>query len=186
MMNAPELGKLITTTVHRDAIHIAVAPVEAATTLQPGQHVTVVDGKAYGGPGKQVGIVDPFLMSMIKPGEKFYLFLYPNTILSLRHEWVHPAFPETTQPEKSFDKAKAEEWLRDYAAKVRPYDAEGRGKDYAYRQFIEDAKEGDIFYHGRDCHGLYDVDDANELFENLSIVLGYRVNGDSFSYSCSC
>lgn len=41
-------------------------------------------------------------------------------------------------------------------------------------------------YYGSDCHGLHDVEDAYELFEKLSIVLGHPVNGESFTYSCSC
>lgn len=87
---------------HRDAIHIAVAPVTAAVGLYPGDrvgldrngHATTVDDDMT---GPIVGIADPFLVRdgikvRVKPGERFYLFLFPGTITSLRHTWTHPEF----------------------------------------------------------------------------------------------
>lgn len=103
------IGKLIVG-VHdakkeRDAIHVAVICVEAAMHLQPGDHVSVKiegDGKylaAKSGWGVQkVGIVDPFLPREVMRGQKFWLFLYPGTITSLKHHWTHPAFPDVEEP----------------------------------------------------------------------------------------
>lgn len=79
----------------RDAIHLAVEPVEAGEPLRPGEHIYLRDGKAFAdGAGKWVGIVDPFLPRNVETGQKFWLVVYPRQISSLRHVWTHPAFPE--------------------------------------------------------------------------------------------
>lgn len=79
----------------RDAIHIALAPVEAAEKLSPGQHVGFVysnDTNHVGSVSETIGIVDPFLTQDVQPGQRFWLFLYPNSVTGLRHIWSHPAF----------------------------------------------------------------------------------------------
>ncbi len=45
--------------------------------------------------GERRDAIDPYLEESVKPGEWCYLFLYPNTVTSLRHEWTHPAFLDT-------------------------------------------------------------------------------------------
>lgn len=95
--NGPKLGAIIEGPCGRDAVHVAVAPVEAYEEMEPGTHVwlTPAGKAAYYAPGtavEPVGIVDPFLTESVKQGERFYLFLYPNTVTSLRHVWTHPSF----------------------------------------------------------------------------------------------
>lgn len=41
-MEQPKLGQLVTGEAYRDAVHVAVAPVEAAEPLHPGDHVRLV------------------------------------------------------------------------------------------------------------------------------------------------
>ena len=96
--NPVPVGKMITEpNPGRDAIHIAIAPCVAQCVLEPG---TAVSAEGYPPPGgRLVGIVDPFLGERVLPGQRFYIFLYPNTVTSLRHEWEHPAFPKTTSDE---------------------------------------------------------------------------------------
>ncbi len=99
----------------RDAIHIAVEPVEAGERLLPGQHIGFVDGKASQKAAKLLGIVDPFIQGFIMPGEKFWMLIYPRSITSLRHVWAHPEFdvaPVLTMVAQ--DKAASEKWLRDW------------------------------------------------------------------------
>lgn len=90
-MSELKLGEILNTEQHRDAIHVAVAPVIAAEKLMPGEHVAVNSDYAEAS-DKPIGIVDPFLKVPVKKGQRFYVFLYPGTITSLRHEWIHPAF----------------------------------------------------------------------------------------------
>lgn len=79
------VGKLVEGEPGRDAIHIAVIPMVALRDLKPGEHLAH-------------GIVDPYLRKGPKRGEKYFLFLYPGTVTSLRHVWEHPEFPGEPQP----------------------------------------------------------------------------------------
>lgn len=106
------LGKIITTEQHRDAVHVAVAPVVAAQDgLVPGRHIGIISGDTAGVVDNPIGIVDPFLACSPKKGERFWMYLYPGSITSLRHDWTHPAFNDD-QSCKMADKASSEAWLR--------------------------------------------------------------------------
>ena len=107
------LGKIIPdgATVERDAIHIAVAPVVAGESLDPSERVYMKWGEAWShhplDREKVVGIVDPFLEVSIEKGQRFWLYLFPGSITSLRHDWTHPAF--VTNPELAAHLAKKKE-----------------------------------------------------------------------------
>lgn len=97
-MEQAKLGQLIDETAQRDAIHIAIAPVVAGMDLEPGQRVGFFKGNEIvtGVSGvPSVGIIDPFLKETVKAGQRCWLFLFPNTVTSLRHEWTHPLFKES-------------------------------------------------------------------------------------------
>jgi len=118
-MNPQDLGigKLITKDQQRDCIHMAVAPVEVAAgqTVMPGMRVGVLPNGCISRVAEpHVGVVDPFLTKPINAGQKCWLFLFPGSIKSLRHEWSHPAFKaqdklQFTAEEQT--KAASKEWL---------------------------------------------------------------------------
>lgn len=93
------VGRLVEGMPGRDAIHVAVVPVTNASgmVLRPGDHVDRDGCHAR----ERVGVVDPFLTAPVRPGERFWLFLYPATITSLRHVWTHPAFETKLPPVKT-------------------------------------------------------------------------------------
>lgn len=117
-------GKLLNGDAGRDAIHLAVYAVTTDERLFPGQHVgisSVVDGiKVSAKAPALIGIVDPFLVEGVYPGQWFWLTLYPRTITSLRHEWTHPAFDVTIVPTPAVvdPKVRSEAWLRNYAGEL--------------------------------------------------------------------
>lgn len=184
----PVVGKVIAGDAHRDAIHVAIAPAVAKVLLWPGQGVD----KNGGCDGDEVGIVDPFLKTSVKPGQKFYIFIAPNTVTSLRHEWTHPMFDPTTPSEM----AEAMAWVKAYAEEHCPYwsnpdpDFVRRGimrADVdAYTEFMRRVREGDIFFYGNDLHGISELPEPDLLFKHLSTILGRPVSAEGFTYSCSC
>ncbi len=100
-MSDVKLGRLIDSTAGRDAVHVAILPMQALRRMMPGEKL-------------KNGIVDPFLTKPVEAGEWFYLCLYQETVTSLRHVWRHPAFPdEPVKPEiKRRSEADVwEEWL---------------------------------------------------------------------------
>ncbi len=131
------LGTIIGPGEKRDAIHLAVEPVEAGHILRPGDHITVRNGIAeLSEVGMGLGIVDPFLRGIIRKGERFWFVMYPRQVHSLRHVWTHPAFPdegEKPEPTRATATActnnvreKAEARIREMVDRLGPdgYDGE--------------------------------------------------------------
>lgn len=159
------LGKLITSEQHRDAIHVAVMPMEAGAALYPGVHVGVENGIARQS-GELIGVVDPFLKELVQEGEKFWLFLYPGSIKSLRHEWLHPAFDGDAC--RDILKEDSERWLRKFCIE-HPTD---RGDSIDYDAMIEKLKDEDGLEHGFNAPEI-----TSEFEKHFKIVTGSEVKG---------
>lgn len=111
----------------RDAVHVAVISAEAARPLNPGANVgrskqSTPERLIVGLPGQHsdepIGIVDPFLKDTVKKGQRFWLYLYPRTITSLRHNWTHPAFADVVENAALYippsQQVAAKEWIRGF------------------------------------------------------------------------
>lgn len=177
------MGKLVThNDRHKDAVHVAVWTVTANEKLFAGQHVgfdgdvdhvraTIVTDFA--------GIVDPFLNVPVFPGQRFWLYLYPNSTTPMRHDWRHPAFEV-----KDDIKNSAERWMREFADTVnltyadvisagREYNRRG---DYFVQQMSEAARDEMSSPHTR-----------ADFWRNWSILTGEVVKDpDGGVFSCSC
>lgn len=185
MSDELKLGQLITGE-QRDAIHVAVAPVVAATALQPGLSVGLDEqGRAAFNVGKHVGVVDPFLRTTVKEGQRFWLFLFPNTVTGMRHEWSHPAFGDSqpvTSEKAAARMATAKAWLQEFSIKS--------GRDYdVLLEIGRDAIES-----GSGCH-VGDDDDSRlfndsrrEFLKYVAIVLDLDPLDDpeDVYFSCAC
>lgn len=197
MKSQPNIGKILSPEEdQRDAVHFAIYPAIAAHKMVPASHVGLdKDGKAsYSFEGGYIGIVDPFLENAVQRGQRFYLFLYPNTITSLKHFWEHPAFdkiPEPPAPPKKKDeKSDSIEWLKNYAISEVYSSDYYEDRDQAYDALMSQVDGHELIFMGRDCHGFGDVPDSEKLFYHLSVVLGRTIDRayfeDSGYFSCSC
>ena len=173
-----ELGKILTGEHGRDAIHIAVAPAVAVTVLAPGDHVGLVDG-GVGPCEKPIGIVDPFLKTRVTPGQQFWLFLYPMTITSLRHEWTHPAFAGAVAASPEADSRR---WIEAFAA----------ANDKTYAQMMRAGslwvEDEEYTYDNSEAYkdGPY-YEQIGEFWKHYEIVTGTKVKDHKATFfTCSC
>lgn len=188
----------------RDAIHVAVVAVVAHKTLAPGVHVGADKyDKDYleSKDEKPIGIVDPFRKDNIKAGDMFWLMLYPGTVQSLRHHWVHPALGEVDVEDVVFvgggnmSRHKLPTEQRQIPEESITYlhniaSAYGISYEAVIRMGYEYIKSGDYF-----C--IYDSDahsgDYPEYWEHWEAVTGDKApSQDEHDYipkipvSCSC
>ncbi len=186
MDKVPQLGQLLPDEgVERDAIHIAIAPVIAGETLMPGEPIGFT-GNAYtvGADAKIIGIVDPFLKNRVNKGDRFYIFLTPNTITSLKHNWTHPEFEKEdvlSSFEPTFFKLQghpeSEKWITDYAERI--------GSNYTeiMTAAADYQTDGDYLVRGGTFEGEYIPD---EFWNHYEKVTRKTVDDRGSFLSCSC
>jgi hypothetical protein len=174
----------------RDAIHIAVAPVVAAETLEPGQRIGFVQAgntERVGKSDKTIGIVDPFLQSAVWEGARFWMFLLPNTITSLRHNWTHPAFGDGATKDES------RVWIEGFAAELnqtysRLMDAAAHWQDGEADIAAKRTSWNDNYTYDN-TEAYKDVDDAKWpiFWKHYEIVTGTKVRDhEATFFTCSC
>ena len=177
----------------RDAVHVAVISAVAGQKFEPGQAVGFVSTDGHGEHTAVIGvtplgIVDPFIQSAVKKGQRFWLYLYPRTITSLRHQWTHPAFSDAPAGQAygtPAQKLAAEQWIRDFVA---------RSDSPCYEELMEAVtqvadgrhdgwSEDYLCFRGVDAHGEI----PDEFWLMAEIVLGRQIKGTKPAYfSCSC
>lgn len=191
MSDQAKLGQVHDTPQGRDAVHIAIAPVIAAQRLW---HFDVI-GFLPGSTDQVVkatdaipalGIVDPFLPAgiVIKPGERFFMFLYPQTITGLRHVWTHPAFPAEgaiAPPPATEDPVEASRrWIAQLAAKIDQ--TPNRLMDAAAKY----ANEDDYTYDNTEAYKDH-WEAFPEFWKHWAVVTGKEIPKDaSCPFTCSC
>ena len=186
-----KLGQLIPpgANVVRDAIHIAVAPVVAGEKLKPGAIVHLSkDGIAFNygknAPDVSPGIVDPFLDCLyVHKGERFWLYLFPNTITGLTHTWSHPAFPDTAPTWQ--EKANAKSILGEYACQFGM--SIGNFVDSILREYTNNSDDGYITVHTGDYEGGISIaGDDKRFWDAFAAYTGKRLEGIEIGYRCAC
>ena len=171
------IGKIITTEQHKDAIHVAIVPVVAGEKLFPGWHVGIKESQGFHAE-TPCGIVDPFLPSVfVQKGQTFWLFMYPNTVTNLRHDWTHPAFAEHSSSPTEMDASIA--WMREAA----------RSLGVSYETLIEEGSplvEGDYINNGEHIRDIW-YDLGEEFWKHRKIITGRDVSmNNRGGFTCSC
>lgn len=187
------IGKPFTTPMARDAIHIAVAPVVAGETLRPGEIIGFVRGRNDGTVSsdhmiivKFIGIVDPYLKKSVHVGQRFFMFLYPGSITSLRHDWAHPAFAENDsevlENKKNADEEALQQsklWMCELADDVN------MSYDKLIQGGIDYVQGGSYLVGGGSMEGRRTPDEFWPHFERITGIKVPEKDRESF-FSCSC
>jgi hypothetical protein len=186
------IGKILETEQSRDAIHIAVAALVAAESLKPGDPVGLDEAGNASSDAAPIGIVDPFLAARVRKGQRFFLFLYPNTITSLRHNWSHPSFDaqrhhadHTTRISHEDHKSKSEAWIAQHASDM------GLSTDVLMGhadEWMEDTSDWPDYHVQQGSERWRDTFNPVEFWHHYEIVTGKTVpeNKRRSLYCCTC
>lgn len=183
----------------RDAIHVAVIPAIADHKLHAGQSVAIDagTGNAFLSTTGVVGIVDPFLPGNVDAGQRFWLFLKPNSITGMRHHWEHPKFPDGREPRPAtteIDKARV--WLAVKMGQVSPYVTftfqefcDWLARTYETGHFVDITERREEWSDGSYIYDLIVGIDRPTAIKCLQSVLGREIREkplDDYGYRCSC
>lgn len=184
--SSPKLGQLITKHVGRDAIHIAIAPVQCGDEegLEPAQRIKIDRNSKQAVSAEDwefTAIVDPWLIDGPRYGQWFWALLNPNTITALRHYWTHPDFPDLRNNE---EKQNALEWMIQFAQDLG---VNSHGRTLSVDELLSGADQwladGEYTRWGYD-----DTYITDEFWVNYEIIRGIIVdpgNRQDF-FECDC
>ncbi len=175
------LGTVIGPNEKRDAIHIAVLPVVAGARLYPGQAINATADGIATPDSNGLGIVDPFLASVVQPEQRFWMLLRPRLVTSLRHVWSHPAFAD--------ELGTGQADVADKAAARAQLEAIAQGCNATVEEMIAGANEhldhGEYMCEGGRWEGICTPEEFWPAFETFT---GRKVPADDREnfFSCSC
>lgn len=176
-----ELGKIITTREKKDAIHIAIIPLKATEKIWPGEKVSLVNQNSFKRNSiDSIGIVDPFLDQPVFPGQTCWIFLFPNSITSLRHDWTHPAFKDMTEDNNTITELKKSiNFIKEFSKKA----------GISYEEMLEAANkyiiDGEYLCDGGRWESFFVPE---EFWDHYEIVVGTKVKDSDRGtfFSCTC
>lgn len=172
--------------------------------MHPGDHAGRREDGTFGHVGKPLGIVDPFLnVTVVEPGQRFWLLLYPREITSLPHVWAHPEFPDAVvasfaeESGENFEnhkddvvvvgdaKSRSVKWIEDFSRSVGlSYEVIMGGADDIVQAKRRGAW-GEFLCFGGLLEGEYVPDEFWEHYETVTGEIIEPRCRESF-FTCSC
>lgn len=210
------IGQIITGQgQQRDAIHIAVVPMKVQEPrgrgLYAGTRVKLARGKVdvvrvwdedEDPEDTCIGIIDPFINTgwnkPVSDGDEIWVFLFPGTITSLRHDWTHPKIPYEVPAKPEGCNLGEEQLVRWTALRL-----DGKVKDHSdkwMQEYCDSIEEdvSDIMDAAYDAihHGDYyskgskfeSMSLPGEFWDHYYVLTGENVpdNERHSFFSCSC
>lgn len=177
----------------RDAIHIAVVAMRCINEPYAGSWVRLTHKpncvfRCDPDDPKRIGVIDPFLPTrwndkdIPNEGDLVNIFLVPNTISYLRHQWEHPAFDAMAN--KINTMSESERWLRAFAEKYS-FDFD----DMIHSAIDETVPSPGVVSRGRDLDRDSVRHDLPEFWRHLEKFTGKGVDQkhrENVYWSCSC
>lgn len=178
------LGEICDGHAKRDAVHVAILPAQAGHTLRPGEIVRVDSyGFAFAA-SKGLGIVDPFLRDAVRRNQFFYVCVFPNTVIGMRHHWSHPEVCDDVNNGAIDNCSESERWIREFADSL--------GADYDW--LIKEAETGWITFRGTGAGSVPAPERARDdaqaqqhlFWEHWCRVTGKQMPSGEIVWTCSC
>lgn len=173
------LGKSHEKDLGRDAVHVAVISCAMDPKLKRGTHVVIDHGLIARRPKvdeSPVGIVDPFLTEGYE-GSRVWVYLYPNTITGLKHEWSHPTLDVLHSQDPS------KKWVEGFARDM--------GQSYSRLMKAADTYfvKGDYTHDNTESYKGMGSDQWNIFWRHYAIIRGTQLpkpTYDDTPFSCAC